>query len=451
VTFVGITAGLFVAFAFGYFLSALSLPVQFRRPFASVFAPAVGLGFCSLLFYIFRRPMFTVEFALLLVPMCAVWGWRQSWRKLAAFDWSWRAPLLGLILASAVTVAVTGFLSEVDHLPHGDVDGWAIWNTHARLLHRAGPNWKSILPYTFHGDYPLLTSAVAARFWRYAGAEVPEAGAFLGIMLSLSGVALLGVTLRELRDGRIAALFAFVLLGTPYYLTLAGDQFADVPLSFFILATVALLVMHFEREPAGSGLLVLAGFTAGLAGWTKNEGLVFVLVALAVLFVPLLLTRTKSVHQFVSFSVGALFPLLIILFFKLTQARQNDLIESSNYQTLQGMLNVERHIMIVKYVAASFWTFGAWAIAPLIPLFAFVGLRGPDRIMVRSYGWLTGAAILAIMTAAYYFVYLITPLDLQYHLKSSLDRLMIHLWPSFLLLLGLAARPCEAPARQGEA
>src|SRR5205085_2922401 len=81
---------------------------------------------------------------------------------LPTFDLSWRPPVVSLIFASAVTLAITGFLTEVGRMPHGDVDGWAVWNTHARLLHRAGSNWKSILPYTFHGDYPLLTSAVAA-------------------------------------------------------------------------------------------------------------------------------------------------------------------------------------------------------------------------------------------------------------------------------------------------
>ena len=440
-TFSGIAIGALVAIAFGYSLTASIIPIQFRRRFAWVFAPGVGLGFCSLIFFVFRRPMFTVEFALL-VPICAIWFWRQPWPNVGrTFDLSWRPPAFGLIFASALTLVATGFLLEVDRIPHGDVDGWAIWNTHARMLHRAGPSWKSILPYTFHADYPLLTPAVAARFWRYAGAEVPEAGALLGIVLSLSGVGILGLTLRELRDTSVAMLFAFVLLGTPYYLNLASDQFADVPLSFFILGTIALIVLHLERDPADPGLLVLAGFTAGCAAWTKNEGLLFVLATSSVLFVVLLQKRANFLRQFAPFVVGALLPLLVVLFFKLSTARYNDLIESSNYTTLHGMLNLDRHITILKYAAATFWSMGGWAITPIIPLFAFVGLRGTDSFMVRSRGWLTGALILAIMAAGYYFVYLITPLDLQYHLKSSLDRLMIHLWPSFLLLLGLAARP----------
>ena len=438
--FCGITLGVFVAFAFGSFLTLSFLPQPMRRHFVWVLAPGIGIGFCSLIFVVFRRPIFTVEFALL-APICVMWLRRASWPNLAkTFDFEWRAPVASLILVSALSLAATGLFLTVDRLPHGDSDGWAIWNTHARVLHRSGSNWRAVLPYTFHADYPLLTPAAAARLWRYGGGEIPESGAFVGILLCLSAVGILGLTLREFRDTRLATLLAFVLLGTPYFLVLASDQFADLPLSFFILATIALLVLYLEHSPSESGLLVIAGFTAGLAGWTKNEGLLFFAVTGVTLFVVALFRRSDLRYQFLPFMLGALAPLLVIVLFKFSLTRPNDLIESSNYQTLQGLLRPERHLAILKYGLGMLWSFGAWSVTPVIPLFAFVGLRGIDRQMIRSRGWLTGVIILTMMAAGYYVVYLVTPLDLQYHLRSSMDRLMAQLWPSFLLLLGLAAR-----------
>jgi hypothetical protein len=442
--FFGIVLGTLVAIVFGYFLASSLLPEPLRHRFAWALAPGFGLGFCSLIFFLFRRPMFTVEFALL-VPICAVWLRRRAWADFTKlFRMSWHPSTLSLVLASALGAVTTGLFLSVDGLPHGYSDGWAIWNTHARLLHRAGSSWKSGLPYTFHGDYPLLTPAVAARFWRYAGEEVPAAGALLGILLSLSGAAVLGLTLKELRDTSLAILFSLVLLGTPLYLDLATSQYADVPLSFFILSTIALICLHLERQPAGSGLLVLAGFAAGCAGWTKNEGLLFVIATSVVLFAGVVLRRSSLRHEFAPFLAGLLVPLFVILFFKFTEVRPNDLIENSTYETLRGVLNLERHITILKHAGTTFWSFGAWAIQPMIPLFALFALRGADRHMLRSSGWLTGSVILACIAAGYYFVYLVTPLSLQYHLDASLDRLMIHLWPSFLLLLGLAARSVGA-------
>ena len=436
-----IAFALLVAFGFGYFLAASILPVQLRRPFAWLLAPGIGVAFSSLIFFVFRRPMFTVEF-IILFPICGVWLRRKPWRRaLKPIDLSWRPPVLAVVFAGALGFAAAGLLLEVSRMPYGDWDGWNIWNSHARLLHRAGSNWTTLLPYTFHGDYPLLTSAVAARFWRYAGVEIPEAGALLGIVLFLSAVALLIFMLREFRDVSLAILFGFILLGTPNYLDLASDQFADVPLSFFILSTIALIFLYLEKQPHDSGLLGLAGFTAGCAAWTKNEGLLFVVATFIALIAALALRRAQAARHVGRFIAGALFPLIVVFIFKVTMAPQNDLIASSSYTTVQAIFNLERHTTILKYAGSTMWSFGIWSIPPLVPLFGVVALRGLDWRSLRSSGWLTGFAILLFMAVGYYSVYLMTPLDLDYHLKTSLDRLMIHLWPSFLLLLGLAARP----------
>jgi len=41
------------------------------------------------------------------------------------------------------------------------------------------------------------------------------------------------------------------------------------------------------------------------------------------------------------------------------------------------------------------------------------------------------------MLAGYFFVYLATPHDVVWHVKSSMDRLLTQLWPSFLLTVFL--------------
>jgi hypothetical protein len=81
--------------------------------------------------------------------------------------------------------------------------------------------------------------------------------------------------------------------------------------------------------------------------------------------------------------------------------------------------------------------------------------RGESRA-----GLLVAAPALALMAAGYAFIYLITPHDLEWHMRTSLSRLILHLWPSALFVLFLvlprvdrhtaaastrgAARPCAA-------
>ena len=42
--------------------------------------------------------------------------------------------------------------------------------------------------------------------------------------------------------------------------------------------------------------------------------------------------------------------------------------------------------------------------------------------------------------STYFAIYLITPLELIYHLAGSLDRLLMHVWPACLLLAGMVTR-----------
>ena len=79
---------------------------------------------------------------------------------------------------------------------------------------------------------------------------------------------------------------------------------------------------------------------------------------------------------------------------------------------------------------------GAVSILLLIVYLFLAGVRidGRDRI-----GLIQSAAILCLMLAGYFFVYVLTPLDLGYHLATSLNRLFLQLWPSVIFLIFMIA------------
>ena len=52
------------------------------------------------------------------------------------------------------------------------------------------------------------------------------------------------------------------------------------------------------------------------------------------------------------------------------------------------------------------------------------------------------------MPAGYFFVYVMTPLDLAYHLTTSLNRLFLQLWPGVILLIFMIAGTPEEPASE---
>ena len=335
---------------------------------------------------------------------------------------------------------VAGLIFLVHQDPHGDWDAFAIWNSHARYLYRDGAAWQNDIRNTFHSDYPLLVPSMNARVWRYAGEEIPETGGWLGLAYTLSALAVLTATLVELRGLRVALIIGSVLVGTPFFLEYGVMQSADVPLSLYFLSAIALLCLYSERGAGESGLLVLSGFMTGCAGWTKNEGLLFIVALCASMLAPIFVSPSRTLQRFGSFAAGLVLPAVVIVLFKFTVRVLNENLSNRQYSELaEKLVDPERYLTVFSNFAKTLWSFGDWAINPLIPLLVFVGLSAFGGTAIRRFGWLTSASTLVIVLAGYYAIYMVAAVDLQYLLDASNPRLFLQLWPPFLLLAGLVA------------
>ena len=193
-----------------------------------------------------------------------------------------------MTIAFAVALVAALYSATLRILAHPYGSGWdsfAIWNLHARFLYRGNAHWRdgfTALISWSHPDYPLLLPAAIAHFWTLLGHETPMVPALLGLVFTFATAGLLFSAL-DILIGRASALLGgMALLATPFFIELGTWQYADVPLSFFFLATLVLLHMHRAQFAAGAvdgrlsrGFLALAGITTGLAAWTKNEGVLF--------------------------------------------------------------------------------------------------------------------------------------------------------------------------------
>lgn len=350
------------------------------------------------------------------------------------------------------------FLKE----PHGRWDAWLIWNMHARFLARAGEAWQSVftLPMDWsHWDYPLLLPLSIVRAWKYTGGESISIPAFFAFLFTLLTAGLLLFSVARLKNlaGGLAA--SMLLIATPFFILMGISQFADVPFSFFILATVVLLFLPGLETEKYSGPLIMAGVSAALAAWTKNEGILFFTVTAFVLFSAGALRQNKKEAAVRTgwFLAGALPVLLCVIYFKLKLAPPNDLTTgfAAGESTLSKLADPGRYAVIFKdfFMTAFNFTRGpvdlrtGGGLHPglvniLLPI-AWVWFMGISRDPKMHPGIWNTAAILLLMLAGYFTVYLLTPLPLEYHLATSLNRLYLQLWPSFIFLFFMAAR---APA-----
>src|SRR4029453_10503644 len=64
----------------------------------------------------------------------------------------------------------------------------------------------------------------------------------------------------------------------------------------------------------------------------------------------------------------------------------------------------------------------------LLPIYAIcIGLGGR-----RTAGVALAALLLLLLGSGYFAVYLTTPYDLSWHIHTSMDRLLVQVWPTFV-------------------
>ncbi len=406
----------------------------------------IGLGLASLSFWAWRSaggswppPFLLAETALwILAVLASAMVLKKRHSQETRIEPSRAAPRL-LVWTSwmALLGGVWLFVARMAAEPHGRWDAWAMWNLKARFLARGEAGWDALFassPGWSHPDYPLFLPATVARLWNYAGGE-----SWLGPALTAGGMFLLlaGLLVGALRvlKGPVAAALAVPgLMGTWGLADRAAWQYADLPLALFMTASLACLALH--HRFGGRGPLVLAGAAAGLAAWTKNEGLLFAaLLAFAWLAAGWFRKRPKeTASELLWMAAGALLPLGAAAVLKIGVPAPNDLVAAWADPAVWARLADPARAGLI---ARSFFLEGLKLVTPaaLLAAWGLGGLR-TDPQTARAGFFCLGVAGLCL--AGYAVVYLATPHDLAWHLSTSSSRLLTALWPAGLLGLVLA-------------
>ena len=362
------------------------------------------------------------------------------------------AALFSIELIATIISFAVAFLKE----PHGRWDAWLIWNMHARFLFRSGEAWRGVFAGGMdwsHWDYPLLLPLSAVRSWIYMGGESGCVPALFALLFTFLVIGLLLFSLSLLRGRTQGLLAAMVLMGTPFFITMGASQFADIPFAFFLLATIVMLFLQGRSPENPAGPLILAGMAAGLCAWTKNEGLLFTLTVAATVSGAAAVASgwRQSVRRTGAFLAGALPVLLIVLYFKTRLSPANDLVAGFSLAAASAkLLDPGRYVEIAKaffFTGISFtqgvidlrvgmhFNPGAVNILLLAVYLLLTGIRIDEKDRSSLFCAIT---VLVLMPAGYFFVYVLTPQELNYHLATSLNRLFLQLWPSAVFLFFMA-------------
>ena len=463
---------LFCAAGFG--LARFLFPGQLRPSLHNALigsiGAGVGLGLASCLYFICLT-LAGPKLALLaivegaLVTACVVLGLRAKPRS-DEFAWAPGpgAPryLTGLFAAASLLGLVL-FVTHSATKPHGEWDAWSIWNLHARFLYRSGDLWKNAFSSRIawsHPDYPVLLPGLISLCWTLGRSETTLAPIVVAFVYTFATGGLLIASLGILR-GRVQALIAGgLLLGTVEFVEVGAMQYADVPLSFYILATIVLLCLQ-DSHPDDLRFTLLAGITAGLAAWTKNEGLVFVVAVILARAIATLRfgARPALVRQFGAVAGGLVFPLAVVAFFKIRFAPPNDLASTRPADMLTHVADFGRWMTVFEGFGKEALFFGQMAvegevvrgflipIALVLLLYWFLvrfRVREQDRSSVATAG-----LTVALMLAGDFAIYLLLPNDVNWQISTSIDRLFLQLWPVGLFAFFMAANVPELVVKRG--
>lgn len=361
-----------------------------------------------------------------------------------------------VIVGATVIACVCAMATSLSYFigrPHGDWDAWALWNMRARFFYRGGEDWRLAFAPELSGvrpDYPLFRPLVVARLWTLLGSESSVVPRMVMAAFSLGTAVLLftGVTRRTGVMMGCVALSLYV--GAPVVAKEAASQFADVPLAFFFLAAVVSAVSAIDARRGVNRLLALAGLCAGCAAWTKNEGMPFTLAL--IVCTCLIMCRKRGLRpglrSTLVLGAGAAPMLLLVATAKLSLVWKSDLFEERGVGGIVRLLAEPS-----RWREVGHWFDGLlpgivspWLIALLV-VFVIVNRWGSgpsSQLSRRSYGAIAGGATLALVAIGYTLIYVSTPHDIGWHLRTSLSRLILHLWPGVLYVLVAGRAPLLA-------
>jgi hypothetical protein len=355
--------------------------------------------------------------------------------------------ILAAALCLAMAAALSSFLVSMDRVPYGQWDAWAIYNLRARSIYRGGHDWRdafSVFLYRTHPDYPPLLPLMVVRAWMYAGDETMVAPRLIAGLFTAATIGLVVSVIALLRGRSQAWIAGVVLLGNTFLIEHGSAQYADLPLMFFYAAAVALLVAHDEAINENGGTLVLAGLAAGLAAWSKNEGQLFVIVVLVAHFAVVFRSDgwRKYSRQLCLLGIGLMPMLLIVAYFKLALAPPSDLVAMSGKQSLLAKLgDPSRYWLIASEWAKRIVPREPFELGFVLAVTLYAACAGPGAR--RAKGVALAAWVLFMLFMGYAAVYVVTPYPLAWHLFTSIDRVLLQLWPMFVIAFFLILRTPE--------
>ncbi len=324
--------------------------------------------------------------------------------------------------------------------PMESYDAVAIYAIKSKIffLAKAIPEdfFTRLAPIFPHADYPLNLPLAETFIYTCLGQLNDQ---LVKIIFPLYFVCILVViyfAIARIASRTYALLFTFILASVPQFNAYAANAYLEVPLAFYCFASALFLFEWLADTKKGSSLIISA-VMAGLAGWTKNEGLMY--CGLNVFLIPIFFIfdrRGISVKHAVSLFFYCAIIFLILAPWLWIKSSCH-LVNSDIGRISINPAGIFKELYKLKPIAYEFQKhlFGPkkWNILWIIVLVAFIfncrrAFAGPRKYITIYIG---------LVVAGYIFFYMISPLDIAYFLSKTWSRFLLHFLPIVIYWLAV--------------
>ena len=300
-------------------------------------------------------------------------------KKLLNYKNNKLTKILNLFFYFLFIFVISIFLIKSFRSPHGEIDAALVWNRAARFMFRDGGEfWLNnfLLETNFHPGHPLYLGATISRVWSYLNLETTLVPIFFHLIHYISTILLLFYSLKFFLKKNINVVISCVFLcSSVLFLQLSVNQYADIPISYFILCSFIFLAISQVNKQVKLELFFLAGFSIGITSWIKNEGLIYTLsLLLSILCLDYFKKKifSKKVLFFLIGSFIATIPALLKKFF---YPSPNHYLSLNLKEKIYFITDFDRLTTVLKSIINIFFINGNYLIIFLFIIISIIGIN----------------------------------------------------------------------------
>jgi hypothetical protein len=360
-------------------------------------------------------------------------------KKLKKKDWFYFLTLAACVFSVyCFLIYWNYFWLLTEKNPFGGWDGSFFWNLKARFYYRNPLEWQAmfspIVKEWAHPDYPILIPGSVAWGWFALQKELIIWPAIISFIYPASLCLLVFWYLNEKTSCLVAALGTAYLTSIYMFHFWSSTQYADIPLSFYLLCAFIFYSTGFEKKSLPA--FFLCGTCLGMSIWTKDEGYFFTLLIFGISFLLFLnksLTVSFKVRMLIAIGIGCfLFGVASFIVKNQLGTTGGQFVGSGRglddyFYLLFG--SKERTLFIIKAFGLFLFDLKNWN-GLWILFFLAILCNGKD--LLHQYRWILPLLVIGQLLG-YFMVMHLTKYDLQFQIQSALMRLISHVSPLALI------------------